>query len=295
MIWHVDRPETHELAREIRKVVGEFGDDKVLLAEIVLPVDQTVAYYGTDGDGIQVPFNFELLTADWDARGLATFVDDYLAAIPPGGWPNWVLGNHDVPRVASRIGVAQARNAAVLLLTLPGTPTLYYGDELGVRDAVVAPEQVRDPIAELIPGRGRDPERAPMPWDASPGAGFTTGEPWLPFPPDVPTVNVAAQEDDPDSMLTLHRRLLALRRRTTALTGAGYRAVAATGDVLAYERADEDSRWLVALNLGDRPAAVDLPAPGRVELSTLPGRDGDRVAGTTGLRPDEGLVVQLEG
>src|SRR5215213_3957461 len=136
-VYHVDRPETRELVRDIRKVVDEFGDDRVLLAEIVLPVDATVAYYGVDGDGIQVPFNFELLTAEWDARGLAAFIERYLTAIPPGGWPNWVLGNHDTPRVASRLGPAQARAAAMLLLTLPGTPILYQGDELGLVDVPI--------------------------------------------------------------------------------------------------------------------------------------------------------------
>ena len=292
--YNVDRPETHELVREIRKVVDEFGEDKVLLAEIGLPVDRTVVYYGSDGDGIHVPFNFELLTAEWDAAGIAALVQNYLDAIPPGGWPNWVLGNHDVPRVATRLGVAQARVAAMLMLTLPGTPTLYYGDELGLRNAEIGPDQVRDPIAELIPGRGRDPERAPMPWDDGPNAGFTTGEPWLPLPPDAATVNVAAQRDDPASTLTLHRRLLALRRAVPALTGTGYRAVPAGGDVLAYVREDEDERWFVALNLGPLPATVGAPGTGRVELSTVPGRDGEQVGGTVLLRPDEGLLIRLE-
>ena len=297
-VHQVDRPETRELVRHIRKVVDEFGDDKVLLAELVLPLDQTVAYYGDNGDGVQVPFNFELLTADWDARGLADYIDRYLAALPPGGWPNWVLGNHDTPRVASRLGTAQARVAAVLLLTLPGTPTLYYGDEIGQRDAGIPPERVRDPIAALIPGRGRDPERAPMQWSTGPGAGFTTGEPWLPLAADHETVTVAAQRDDPASMLTLHRRLLALRKRAPALVTDAYEPVQADGDVLAYVRSDGDERWLVALNLGGRPGRLAPPGvrlAGRVELSTHPDRDGDEVAGELTLRGDEGLVVRLDG
>jgi alpha-glucosidase len=182
----------------------------------------------------------------------------------------------------------------VLLLTLPGTPTLYYGDEIGQRDAEIGPDRVRDPIAALIPGRGRDPERAPMQWDGGPGAGFTTGEPWLPLAPDWPEVNVAAQRDDPDSMLTLHRRLLALRRRTPALTGIGYQPVRVDGEVLAYLRADEDERWLVALNLRSAEARLAVPgATGRVELSTVPGRDGTAVEEGMTLRPDEGVVVRL--
>ena len=106
-----DQPVTRELAMRIRRVVDEYGDDRVLLAELVVPIEALAAYHGTDGDGIQVPFNFELLTAAWEAGGIAGYVDRYLAALPAGGWPNWVLGNHDVSRVASRVGPAQARVA----------------------------------------------------------------------------------------------------------------------------------------------------------------------------------------
>jgi alpha-glucosidase len=296
-VWNVDRPETRELASQIRKVVDEFGDDRVLLAELVLPLEQTVAYYGSNGDGIQVPLNLELLTADWDARGIAGYIDRYLAALPPGGWPNWVLGNHDAPRIASRVGPAQARVAAMLLLTLPGTPTLYYGDELGLRDVPVPPDLVRDPIAHLIPGRGRDPERAPMQWDGGPGAGFTTGRPWLPLATDHRTVNVAAQRDDPASPLNLHRRLLQLRRRTPALTTGGYEPVEAGGDILAYLRAGAGRRYLVALNLGPHPSHLAPPGlalAGRIALSTNPDRDGHPVDGELSLGGDEGVVVALQ-
>jgi alpha-glucosidase len=293
-IWNIDQPETRELAARMRKVVDEFGDDRVLLAELGVPLERSVAYYGGDGDAIQVPFNFELLSAAWDARGIATFVDRYLAALPAGAWPNWVLGNHDTPRVASRLGPAQARVAAMLLLTLPGTPILYQGEELGLTDVPIPPDQVLDPIAGLIPGRGRDPERTPMPWAAAPGGGFTTGRPWLPVGDDNLARNVAAQRDDPASMLSLHRRLLGLRRRTPALVTGTYHPVEADGDVLAYRRADGEDRCLVALNLGPRPARLVVPAElagGRVLVSTHPDRD-DRPAGAPlDLRADEGLVV----
>jgi len=291
-VWNVDRPETRELAARMRKVVDEFGDDRVLLAEIG-PLEQTVAYYGAQGDGIQVPFNFELLSVAWDAEGIAGAVGRYLAALPAGSWPNWVLGNHDTSRVASRVGPAQARVAAMLLLTLPGTPILYYGDELGLRDVPVPPEEALDPIARLIPGRGRDPERSPMPWDGGPGAGFTSGRPWLPLGADHRTLHVAAQRDDPGSMLTLHRRLLRLRRDAPALVGGGYEPVEAGGDVLAYRRDGPDGGYLVALNLGPRPArlAVPGPAPGRVLVSTHPDRDGAPAGATLELRGDEGVVV----
>ena len=111
-VWNVNRPETRELAARMRKVVDELGDDRVLLAELGLPLEQIVAYYG-DSDGIQVPFNFELLTTAWDASVIAGYVDRYLAALPAGAWPNWVLGNHDTPRVATRLGLARRPGGAV--------------------------------------------------------------------------------------------------------------------------------------------------------------------------------------
>src|SRR4029450_659157 len=154
------------------------------------------------------------------AGGIPGFVDRYLAVLPHGAWPNWVLGNHDTPRVASRLGPAQARVAAMLLLTLPGTPILYQGEELGLVDVPIPAEQALDPIARLVPGRGRDPERTPMPWDAGPGAGFTTGRPWLPVGEANLPRHVATQRDDPGSMLNLHRRLLRLRRQARPWSAA---------------------------------------------------------------------------
>jgi alpha-glucosidase len=279
----------------MRKVADELGDGRVLLAELGLPLERIVAYYdGGDSDGIQLPFNFELLTTAWDARVIAGYVDRYLAALPAGAWPNWVLGNHDTPRVASRLGPAQARVAAMLLLTLPGTPTLYQGEELGLTDVPIPDAEALDPIARLIPGRGRDPERTPMPWDAGPGAGFTSGRPWLPFGDDNLARNLAAQRDDPASMLSLHRRLLALRRRTPALVTGGYQPVEADGDVLAYRRGDGDGHCLVVLNLGPRPARLAvtaLAAGGRVLVSTHPGRDGAPAGPVLELQGDEAVVI----
>ncbi|MET0229033.1 MAG: DUF3459 domain-containing protein [Actinomycetes bacterium] len=185
----------------------------------------------------------------------------------------------------------------MLLLTLPGTPTLYQGEELGLEDVPIPPGQILDPIARLVPGRGRDPERTPMPWDGDPGAGFSTGRPGLPVGDGNRARNVAAQRDDPASMLTLHRRLLGLRRQTPALVTGAYHRVEAAGDVLAYVRADPGARWLVALNLGPSPARLAVPGPppaGRVALSTHPGRDGQPVGGSLELAGDEGVVVQLD-
>jgi alpha-glucosidase len=180
-----------------------------------------------------------------------------------------VLGNHDRPRVASRVGAAQARVAAMLLFTLRGTPTLYYGDELGMPDVEIPAELVQDPFAAA----GRDPARTPMRWSGEPGAGFTAGEPWLPFG-DL-ALNVAAQREDQRSMLNLHRALIALRRE---FVREPYETLAVGDAVLAYRRGP----FAIALNLSEE--AAELPS-GRVRLSTELDGGSDR------LRPHEGVVV----
>ncbi|HZZ89127.1 MAG TPA: alpha-amylase family glycosyl hydrolase, partial [Caulobacteraceae bacterium] len=183
-LYSCDQPEVHEVVSEMRRVLDGY-DARVLIGEIYLPVERLVAYYGKDLAGAHLPFNFQLLETAWRADAVGQVVREYERRLPPGAWPNWVLGNHDRPRIASRVGAAQARVAAMLLLTLRGTPTLYYGDELGLEQAAIAPERVQDPWEKNEPGLGlgRDPCRTPMPWDASPHAGFSTAEPWLPLNP----------------------------------------------------------------------------------------------------------------
>ena len=210
---------------------------------------------------MHLPFNFQLIDAPWEARSLATLIANYEALLPPGGWPNWVLGNHDRPRVAAKRGQAQARVAAMLLLTLRGTPTLYYGDELGLTDVAIPPALVQDPreLREPGLGLGRDPVRTPMPWDGSTNAGFTTAKPWLPLNADWPMRNVARMAQQPHSILTLHRRLLAVRRAIRRFRSATLRCSEAEGDVLAYERRHGAERLIVALNLGGHAHRLELP------------------------------------
>jgi alpha-glucosidase len=295
-----DRPEVHAIINRMRRLFDEYSD-RVLIGEIYLPIERLVEYYGADLSGAHLPFNFQLIAARWDARHLARLIGEYEAALPQGGWPNWVLGNHDQHRIATRVGAQQARVAAMLLLTLRGTPTLYYGDEIGMRDVPIAPDRVRDPFERNVPGKGlgRDPERTPMQWSAAPNAGFTTGDPWLPVAHDFAKVNVEAQRDRPDSMLSLYARLIALRRGEPALEVGRLEPVEAEGDVLAYVRRarGDESSFLVALNLGGRPhrLAWSSPQGGAVALSTHLDRGGEPVAGELQLRPHEGVIVRLAG
>jgi len=294
-----DLPDNHALVRRMRAVIDEFPE-RVFVAEMLGSLARLVSYYGTACDETQLPFNFQLIGATWDAPKLAELIATYEAALPACAWPDWVLGNHDQHRVVTRLGVDQARVAAMLLLTLRGTPTLYYGDELGLSDAVVPPDRVRDPVEKRTPGQGlgRDPERSPMPWDSSANAGFTSGAPWLPLVADWRGLNAGVEAGDPDSLLSFYHRLLALRRSTPVLASGSYAALPSPGPVLGYTRrlAGHPS-CVIALNLGDAPAEF---APGGVDFSgviafgTNRARDGQRLVQPIRLAAHEGIIVRLD-
>ncbi|HEY8947115.1 MAG TPA: alpha-amylase family glycosyl hydrolase, partial [Polyangiaceae bacterium] len=293
--YSTDQPEVHGIVAEMRAVLDEFPE-RVLIGEVYLPVQQLVRYYGSPtARGAHLPFNFQLITLPWDAARIAAAIDEYEGALPPGAWPNWVLGNHDQSRIATRVGPAQARVAAVLLLTLRGTPTLYYGDELGLRDGVILADQVQDPQGKRI-GRSRDPERTPMPWTSEPGAGFTEGKPWLPFAEDPQRVNVQSQRADPGSMLSLYRHLIELRRRTPALSVGAYAPVPRQGDVIAYVRSHGSARFLIALNLGLRPTSLPTTplGGGKIVVATDPSRHGQRVQDQWHSTGDDAVVIELD-
>jgi alpha-glucosidase len=296
-LYTQDRPEVQDIVREMRGVVDEFPD-RVLIGEIYLPLERLVAYYGPELAGVHLPFNFSLLSAPWRARAIATLIDEYEAMLPPGGWPNWVLGNHDRPRIASRVGAAQVRVAAMLLLTLRGTPTIYYGDEIGMEQAVLGAEQLRDPFEKNVPGLGlgRDGCRTPMQWDNTAQAGFSPATPWLPVANSFRAINVAAQRDDATSLYHLHRRLIQLRRRHPALASGEYRPLKADGNLLLFLRALDRLQVLVALNLSGEPVAAHLPGDlvrGNVLLSSFLDRTGEVSLDPLHLRPDEGLVIEI--
>jgi alpha-glucosidase len=238
------------------------------------------------------------LSTPWNARAIAKVIDDYERALPAAAWPNWVLGNHDRPRVASRVGQAQARVAAMLLLTLRGTPTLYYGDELGMQQVAIALDQVRDPFEKNVPGIGvgRDGCRTPMQWNGDAHGGFTTGEPWLPLANEYAHQNVTNLSADPSSVLNLYRALIELRKTTPEIVLGSYVPVAATEDLLAYRREFAGNSLLIVLNLGDDSIAIGLDMvvfSGEILLSTYLDRSGETAPGGLDLRSNEGLIVRL--
>ncbi len=302
-VYTQNLPHVHPLIRRMRAVIDEY-DDRVMVGEIYLPNKELVEYYGENFDECHLPFNFQLIDTPWQAQTVRQVVEAYEAALPAGGWPNWVLSNHDRHRLASRIGAKQARVANMLLLTLRGTPTCYYGDELGMENVPIPLDKLKDPpavnqpdIAHLV---GRDPVRAPMQWDDSPNAGFTTQgvDPWLPLADDYAERNAANQDRDPSSMLNFFRTLTSLRRAEPSLTTGSYQTVE-TGedDIFAYTRATPDTdKFLVVLNLVGAAQSLDLSAvasTATIAVATDMIRSGTVELSSLQLGPNEGLVLRL--
>ncbi|NDJ63163.1 MAG: DUF3459 domain-containing protein [Chloroflexi bacterium] len=299
-VYSENQPGIHALIAELRAVFDAY-DDRVLIGEIAYSTDPTVItthYGGSAAPEQHLPINFALLLLPWEVEALRAFIAAYEAALPAGGWPNYVLSNHDQPRIASKLGDAEARIAAMLLLTLRGTPFVYYGDEIGMHNVPIPQDQVQDPQGINMPGTSRDPERTPMQWHDGPNAGFSTATPWLPIADDYLTVNVEAERADPHSILNLYRRLIAYRRDTPALTLGAYQALDSgelADTVLVYERQHENQRVVVALNFAADPKTISLPAgQGRIGVSTHMERSGETVAlDRLVLRPHEGLIVEV--
>jgi glycosidase len=262
-VYDEDHPDLHALYKRMRSLADSY-DERVLIGEVFLMDPARVARYYGDGDQLHQGFNFSLLSGGWSGERFKREVERFQAAVPPQGWPNQVLSNHDVHRHASRydhpeLGEARARLAALLLLALRGTPFLYYGEELGMRCVWIPEDRLRDPIAfRLHASLTRDPERTPMHWDATPNAGFSSAEPWLPVHFDATHRNVESQRADADSILNLYRALIALRAAHPALSRGEQRTLPAPHDVFAFERALGGERFVVALNFGDAPAIASL-------------------------------------
>jgi alpha-glucosidase len=293
-------PFAHEVYREFRQILDSYSETRprMSVGEIhIFDWARWASYYGEALDELHLPFNFSLLGVQWEAGIVRRLVDEMEAALPAGAWPNYVLGNHDDSRLGTRVGLAQARVAAVLLLTLRGTPTLYYGDEIGMIDVDIPPEKQVDPWGRNVPGQGRDPCRTPMQWDAGPSAGFSDAaaeDLWLPLAPDYRENNVARQLTDEESMLALYRRMLSVRRGSAALQVGAYVPLdGMPADSFCYLRRTSEEEVLVALNFSEED--IQLPAlplqRGEVAVSTHMDRGGEVITGPVLLRSHEGLVV----
>jgi len=293
--FSMNRPEVHDVLRRWRVLAAAADPERILVGETyVLDLDQLIPFYGGGEDELNLAFNFLFVHAELEADAMRTIVEAMEAKLPATSWPVYTGSNHDAGRLATRWAGGdpeRARVALLMLLTLRGTPFLYYGDEIGLPDVPLDPATALDPVPHRTgqPDRNRDPCRTPMPWTAEPGAGFTEPgvEPWLPFGDTA--AHVAAQREDPGSTLHFTRDLIALRREAADLRSGAYAPLPAPAGVWAYRRGDGHA---VVLNLSGAEATIDGLA-GTVALATDRARDGEALEGALTLAPSQGAVVKL--
>jgi alpha-glucosidase len=254
-----NRPETHDILREIRKILDEYPGRMSVGEVFTLPPgdpELSASYLGNGKDELHMAFDFSLIYRLWSAGRFRRAVNKWYKSIPPDGWPCIVLSNHDQARGISRYGMGEtaekkARVAAVMQLTLRGTPFIYYGEEIGMRSRIINRKDIVDPLGKkywpFFPGR--DPARTPMQWTRGPNAGFTAGKVWLPVCDDYPAVNVENQADDRYSLLCLYKDLIRIRKGKKALYEGEYKPVLiGLPGIYAYYRIHGKEKIFVALN-----------------------------------------------
>lgn len=291
-LYDYGHPDVHGVYREFRALLDSYPHRPMSVGEVhIFDLPEWATYYGESMDEMHMPFNFHLMASAFDAETLRVTIEKVFWNVPSGGWTNWTLGNHDEVRLATRLGAENARLAAMLLLTLRGTPFLYYGDELGMSEVEIPAEVGRDPWGKSVAYLSRDGARTPMQWEPTSDAGFGAEKPWLPFSPDKDMVNVATELGVESSMLSLYRRLLKFRRGSEALRSGSYLSRTADNpNVLVYRREGDSERITVALNLSDGWASAQV-GRGKIQISTVDHKRSDEIAAEVELAPREGVII----
>ncbi|XP_078086663.1 amino acid transporter heavy chain SLC3A1-like [Mustelus asterias] len=300
----------HDIIRSWQHLLEEFsrepGRYRFLMAESYdnEEIYKTMMYYGTPiQQEADFPFNFYLidLYKEMSGNGVFKIVDYWMRNMPEGKWPNWVVGNHDNSRIASRVGAIYTNVVNMLLLTLPGTPTTYYGEELGMENIIVPEDEIQDPFGKFDPTANRDPQRSPMQWDSSANAGFSTAnKTWLSVHPNYATVNVEVEMKHQNSTLTLYRELSFLRQNELPIHRGWMCYIWNDTDVFAYVRELDglDTVFLIVLNFGNDSTTnlaskvPYLPKEANVRLSTDYNNNGNTVQTASVITSaGEGLVL----
>jgi alpha-glucosidase len=301
-LWVNNRnyPDVFPAVKGIRAVFDEY-DDAMAVGEVFGSAEEISHFYGGhELDGLHLAFNFQFIHEEeplhtpWDAEALRRIVRNAESELPAGAQPCYALANHDRARFISRhnddgLGAERARASVVLLMGLRSTPFVYYGEEIGMEDVDIPEDRLQDPAR--IHTIGRDPERTPMQWNASPGRGFSTAEPWLPYGPA--EINVADQDDVPDSLLSLYRRAIWLRKREESLLSGNYHELEKAPEIFAFTRqAPGYAGVLVAVNTSTEDARLTLPEGfSTVILATDREAEGRFVEGEIILPPLAALMV----
>jgi alpha-glucosidase len=294
-LYNLSQPETHAVLKRWRTIINEY--DGLLLGEsaFIMDVPRASVYYGERHDEVQLIMNLAFLHSAFTARSKRTIVEITEDVVRSPDWPVWTGSNHDEKRYPTDWGGGQdpkIRCATLMLLTLRGTPILYYGDELGMERVFIAPWRMKDPRGKRnwpVDG-GRDRYRTPMPWKNQFGAGFTRKNvrPWLPYG-DLRTRSVEAEEATSDSILQFTRDLIALRRKEPELLQGGYETLPTVPLIWAWRRGE---RTVVALNLSNEHQEIK-DISGEVIFSTIRSQEKGKVGDVLRLDPWQGVIVRL--
>lgn len=294
-------PELNKYLRVMTSVADEY-DNKIVIFEdhidTLSPVESQVRRIYSINPRISAPFNFQPMHIEASSRSFSSMITQYQSYLPKHTREYYCFSSHDESRFASRFGDNMTPAMTVLQLTLPGTPVLYYGQEIGMKDVPIAPNQVQDPFELRVPskGLGRDPQRTPMQWDATPQAGFSNANTtWLPVADNHVLVNVAAQQGDPASLLGLHKQLLKLRKEYPVLQHGTYEHVYTDDDVFVFRLSGENTSFITAINFREYPVVVDIPPGGTVKVSArTPALYEKTTDSTLKIAPFDGLTIQYE-
>ena len=295
-------PHLFSYLRELTDVVAQYPDRIMIFEDypdgVFTTRDQYLGFYGVN-PAVSMPFNFEGIGREFTASSFRNFITEFQGYLDPVQHvPVYCFGNHDQPRLVSRVGERQARLMAVMQFTLPGLPILYYGDELGMKNGIIPPNEGQDPLNKIKPGlgQGRDPERTPMQWDASHTAGFTAAsKPWLPLAGQHEVCNVATERQKADSFLALYQWLLAFRQQSTVLANGSYKTLDSNDpNVFVFERALDGKRLKTVLNFSNRRQRHQLSVGDHVLIASHPAHLPKITRkGLLKLRPYEGVIVSL--
>ena len=291
-------PKLFEYMDEKARVLHEYKDRFMIFEASPASKNRRSSYlklYEHVDASVAAPFNFEGIHSPWDAQIFKTFIDDFQSGMHPSYIPVYAMGNHDQPRLASRIGERQARASAVMQFCLPGMPVVYYGDEIGMENTVITSDEVKDPFELQVPGKGlgRDPERTPMQWSASENAGFSKGTPWLPINIDFIRKNVESERLDPHSFFNLYQQIIQMRKSSESLRHGAYESIQVSDDIFCFKRSLLHEKMVSVINYSDK--SIELTHEelrGTLLVSSYLDSDGRAVKGSLTLRPYEAVVLK---
>ncbi len=276
-----NQPVSYAIVRMLRKLLNKY-ENIVSIGEIyTLPPGSpaiSASYLGNGTDSLHLTFDFSLIFCWWNAQRYYKCIRDWYKHIPVKGWPSIVMSNHDLSRSINRFGTGlhkkeKAKVAAALMLTLKGTPFIYYGEEIGMFNSKIGKSQIKDPVGKKFWPfyRGRDKARTPMQWNTQKNAGFTEGSPWLPVHPDFIENNVESQKENPGSIFNVYKTLIKLHKEHKPLHAGEWKPILRGKDgVLAYSRTWEHEKIIVILNFtsGNKNIKIKISTQWKVLFST---------------------------